>query len=233
MLRIKPKVEEHTLYQLLKHEKTGLNRLRLSVQDSRSGETVAWWDEVLNADPVPTKRKPDSDLGADYKPSARIPLLGVKPEPDQDRPRVPVPVPGPVQTQAQSSSYIPTHVSPYPINQDKLNTFQDVDYNENSPYDLGSIFISRLDVRTTKEDLYTHFSYAGPIVRITRLKSKQCSQRFSGSAYVQYQFPGSALNAIYNLHNSFLRGCKILVKVSHSFFACTRFYLLLKYFVFL
>ena len=214
MFHIKQEVDTQPLFTFLNHEKTGLNRSRLSIVDSRTGETVAWWDELNDVNQVPAKKMrldPEVNGGCIPQfPQVRVPLLGIKPDPDQEERKVPL--------QQQASSYIPSHVShqvPQPDQYDYPYTTQclDLDCQENSPYDLASVFISRLDVRTSKEEIYNHFSQLGPIVRVTRLKSKQSSQRFSGSAYVQYQFPGSAASALYNLHHSFIRGCKIVVKV--------------------
>ena len=216
MFHNKQEAGTQPLYTFLSCEKTGLNRLRLNVVDSRTGETVAWWDEVTDGShvPGPAKRiKLEQGVRSEGCPNlhpARVPLLGTKPDPDIN-----------VPLHVQAGSYIPSHVShqvahyqPEYQNQNQNQSNLDMDCNENSPYDIASVFVSRLDVRTSKEEVYNHFSQAGPIIRITRLKSKQSSQRFSGSAYVQYQYPGSAASALYNLHHSFIRGCKIVVKVS-------------------
>ena len=215
MFHIKQEAGAQPLYTYLSCEKTGLNRLRLNVVDSRTGETVAWWDEGTDGSqgPGPVKRiKLEQEVRSGGCPNlpARVPLLGIKPDPDMN-----------VPLHVQAGSYVPSHVShqisPYQPNYSNQNQPNlDLDCNENSPYDIASVFVSRLDVRTSKDELYTHFSQAGPIIRITRLKSKQNSQRFSGSAYVQYQYPGSAASALYNLHHSFIRGCKIVVKVKVS-----------------
>ena len=211
MFHIKQEAQTQPIYTFLNTEKTGLNSLRLSVVDSRTGIPVAWWDEVTNDSHshVPVKRiKLVQEVSRGHThPPVRVPLLGIKPDPDQSETNVPLHV--------QAGSYIPSHVSHQVNHHPNFAAHHpDLDCNENSPYDLTSVFVSRLDVRTSKEELYNHFSQAGPIVRITRLKSKQSSQRFSGSAYVQYQFPGSAASALYNLNQSFIRGCKIVVKVS-------------------
>lgn len=209
MFHIKHKAETQPIYTFLNTEKTGLNSLRQSVVDSRTGIPVAWWDEVTNDGHLPVQRiKLDPEVsGGRTLPPVRVPFLGVKPDPDQFETNVPLHV--------QAGSYIPSHVSQRITHHPDFPTqHPDLDCNENSPYDLASVFISPLDVRTSKEELYNHFRLAGPIVRITRLKSKQSSQRFSGSAYVQYQFPGFAASALYNLHHSCLRGCRIVVKVS-------------------
>ena len=239
MFHIKQETKTQPLFTFLSHEKTGLNRARLSIVDTRTGETVAWWDEVNDdVNQVPVKKfKLDPDINSGRCiPQVRVPLLGIKPDPDPALSFIPSQVNDYIETEGllgikpapdqeemkvsllqQASSYIPSHVShqiPQPdYYPNPAQSLHDLDCHENSPYDVASVFISRLDVRTSKEELYAHFSQAGPIVRITRLKSKQSSQRFSGSAYVQYQFPGSAASALYNLNHSFIRGCKIVVKV--------------------
>ena len=49
------------MYPLLNHEQVGLNQIRLSLL--MSGETIAWWDEDLDSDPVPNKKiNPDMNL---------------------------------------------------------------------------------------------------------------------------------------------------------------------------
>ena len=72
------------MYPLLNHEQVGLNQIRLSLL--MSGETIAWWDEDLDSDPVPIKKiNPDMNLVGDHKSPARAPLLDMNHVPDQDR----------------------------------------------------------------------------------------------------------------------------------------------------
>ena len=72
------------MYPLLNHEKVGLNQMRLSLL--MSGETIAWWDEDLDSDPVPIKKiNPDRILAGDHRSPAPAPLLNMNHVPDQDR----------------------------------------------------------------------------------------------------------------------------------------------------
>merc|ERR1712198_220716 len=82
--------------------------------------------------------------------------------------------------------------------------------NDDGPFDPSSIFISGLDVRTSKEEIFYHFSSVGEISRVTKLKSKS-SGKFSGSAYVEYTNAAVAENALF-LNRSFIRGCSIMVQ---------------------
>jgi len=82
--------------------------------------------------------------------------------------------------------------------------------NDDGLFDPSSIFISGLDVRTSKEEIFYHFSSVGEISRVTKLKSKS-SGKFSGSAYVEYTNAAVAENALF-LNRSFIRGCSIMVQ---------------------
>ena len=81
-----------------------------------------------------------------------------------------------------------------------------------SPFDPTSVFISCLDVRTSKEEIFSHFIPLGEIIRVTKLKDKKTGN-FNGSAYVQFRYQQSAEDALY-LHGSCVSGCMIMVKVS-------------------
>ena len=81
-----------------------------------------------------------------------------------------------------------------------------------SPFDPTSVFISCLDVRTSKEEIFSHFIPLGEIVRVTKLKDRKTGN-FNGSAYVQFRHQQSAEDALY-LHGSCVSGCMIMVKVS-------------------
>ena len=87
-----------------------------------------------------------------------------------------------------------------------------VESEESSPFDPTSVFISCLDVRTTKEEIFSHFIPLGEIVRVTKLKDRKTGN-FNGSAYVQFRHQQSAEDALY-LHGSCVSGCMIMVKVS-------------------
>lgn len=82
--------------------------------------------------------------------------------------------------------------------------------NDDGKFDPSSIFISGLDVRTSKEEIYFHFSSVGEISRVTKLKCKT-SGKFSGSAYVEYTNAPVAENALF-LNRSYIRGCSIVVQ---------------------
>ena len=84
MFHIKREAETQPLFTFLSHEKTGLNRARLSIVDTRTGETVAWWDEINDVNQVPVKKfKLDPDImSGGCLPQVRVPLLGIKPDPD-------------------------------------------------------------------------------------------------------------------------------------------------------
>lgn len=86
----------------------------------------------------------------------------------------------------------------------------EVDAQDTNPFDPTSVFITCLDVRTSKEEIYAHFFSLGQIVRVTKLRDKK-SGKFNGSAYVQFRHPQSAEDALY-LHGSCVRGCMIMVK---------------------
>ena len=80
------------------------------------------------------------------------------------------------------------------------------------PLDKYSIFVSRLEEGTTRDEIFQHFGCMGTIVRVTKLTSKWTG-KFNGHAYVQYQDHRAATEALY-LHGSFLRGSEITVKVT-------------------
>ena len=79
-----------------------------------------------------------------------------------------------------------------------------VESEESSPFDPTSVFISCLDVRTTKEEIFSHFIPLGEIVRVTKLKDRK-SGNYNGSAYVQFRYPQSAEDALF-LHGSCVSG---------------------------
>jgi len=94
----------------------------------------------------------------------------------------------------------------------KINTDSDVSSTNanDGPFDPTSIFVSGLDVRTSKEEIFYHFSSVGEVTRVTKLKSKLMG-KFSGSAYVQYINSQIAENALF-LNRSYIRGCSIIVQ---------------------
>ena len=95
----------------------------------------------------------------------------------------------------------------------KINSDSDVSSTNanDGPFDPTSIFVSGLDVRTSKEEIIYHFSSVGEVTRVTKLKSKLMG-KFSGSAYVQYINSQVAENALF-LNRSYIRGCSIIVQV--------------------
>ena len=78
-------------------------------------------------------------------------------------------------------------------------------------YDPTSIFVSGLDVRTSKHDLLRHFGSLGQITRVTRLHSNDTG-KFNGSAYIQYRNMTSAEEALF-LDGSYLKHGNIIVQV--------------------
>lgn len=78
-------------------------------------------------------------------------------------------------------------------------------------YDPTSIFVSGMDIWTTKHDILKHFASLGQITRVTRLHNNDTG-KFNGSAYVQYRNISSAEQALF-LDGSYLRECIIIVQV--------------------
>ena len=83
---------------------------------------------------------------------------------------------------------------------------------EDGLLDPTSIFVSGLDIRTSKQEILRHFGSLGQITRVTRLHCN-ATGKFNGSAYVQYKHIASAEQALF-LDRSYLRGCSIIVRVS-------------------
>ena len=105
-----------------------------------------------------------------------------------------------------------------------------VETEESSPFDPTSVFISCLDVRTTKEEIFSHFIPLGEIVRVTKLKDRK-SGNYNGSAYVQFRYPQSAEDALF-LHGSCVSGCMIMVKVSFSFLLDFPYFFIVNVYIF-
>ena len=105
-----------------------------------------------------------------------------------------------------------------------------VESEESSPFDPTSVFISCLDVRTTKEEIFSHFIPLGEIVRVTKLKDRK-SGNYNGSAYVQFRYPQSAEDALF-LHGSCVSGCMIMVKVSLSFLLDIPYFFIVNFYIF-
>ena len=105
-----------------------------------------------------------------------------------------------------------------------------VETEESSPFDPTSVFISCLDVRTTKEEIFSHFIPLGEIVRVTKLKDRK-SGNYNGSAYVQFKYPQSAEDALF-LHGSCVSGCMIMVKVSFSFLLDFPYFFIVNIYIF-
>ena len=76
-------------------------------------------------------------------------------------------------------------------------------------FDPYSVFIGKLDPRTTEEELRRHFFIAGEIRRVTQLRSKKTGMP-TGSAFLQFSDLGAAGRALF-LDRSYLRGKLISV----------------------
>ena len=77
-------------------------------------------------------------------------------------------------------------------------------------FDPLSIYACILDLGTSKQEIFWHFSSLGQITRITFLKNKKTRQ-FNGSVYIQFKETQSAEEALF-LDGSYLRGQLINVK---------------------
>ena len=77
-------------------------------------------------------------------------------------------------------------------------------------FDTLSVYACNLDLRTSKQEIFCHFSSLGQITRITFLKNKT-TNRFTGSVYIQFKETQSAEEALF-LDGSYLRGQLINVK---------------------
>ena len=81
---------------------------------------------------------------------------------------------------------------------------------ESQQFDPFSIYACNLDLRTSKDEIFSHFCSLGKILRITYLKNKK-NNSFNGSIYVQFKTIQAAEEALY-LDGSYLRGKLIYVK---------------------
>ena len=81
---------------------------------------------------------------------------------------------------------------------------------ESQQFDPFSIYACNLDLRTSKDEIFSHFCSLGEIMRITYLKNKK-NNSFNGSIYVQFKTIQAAEEALY-LDGSYLRGKLIYVK---------------------
>ena len=81
---------------------------------------------------------------------------------------------------------------------------------ETQQFDPFSIYAYNLDLRTSKDEIFSHFCSLGEIMRITYLKNKK-NNVFNGSIYVQFKTIQAAEEALF-LDGSYLRGRLIYVK---------------------